>query len=230
MKRIMLVLIVMIAAMSAAAADLTIHLDDELLARTAAGVFHGVDFTTGAQISADAVMVNGIRKKAGDNEFDYTTGIVDTVPGEGGGMNCHVIYDPEKLAVIMENIAEIMGLMYPEGTAKYGKEAASYRVKLEKYSGMRLKKTIRLAVYGYRYDHLLKYLGLEKINVDRYFIYKEKAYRESISGKILCDPEKDTAVLGGLESRGYNYFVVDYREFETVTDVIDYIIKEFADG
>ena len=204
---------------------LTVRLDDGQLADTAKKVWPDVDFVCDGSGSADIIMVNGIKTKPAEGAYDYTAGIIETLPGSGG-MNPYVIYGPVELGAVLENIAEIMGLYEPGSAAVFEKKANIFIKGLKRFEKMRSSKRKPVAVYGETFDYLVNYSGLEKIAVDGYFIYKEKAFRDAIGRVILCDREPGSELAGELKRLGYTLFVVDAAGFGDAAEVIGHILKE----
>jgi len=203
--------------------------DDPLLAPYVAELEPESRFTIREE--ADIVFYNGIlEKEAGKKAFDYTLGMAEVLAGADRKMNPNILYSFDNLARAVDNLAQVLGFYRPERAGIYTERARLIRKRLqEEKKDSKIDKSLVLAM-GELFDYLLKEMGVRKVSVDRFFIYREKAAGVIPPAQVLCEslPESDLEVQ--LKYRRYFPVAVKREDFRRVEDFLKAVAEEVKHG
>lgn len=155
---------------------------------------------------ADLIFYNGITKKIKTkNAFDYTEGIENVIFKDGKELNKNILFSFENFKKSIKNITEIFKLYKPSKSYKYQDIYKDWENKILKYKNSLKVDNKLIFKHGGRYDYLLKELNVKYIDVDKYFVYKEKAYRSYGIKKVYLFDNFKKNHKNQLKNYGYNF-------------------------
>lgn len=187
--------------------------------------------TLSGRDEADIIFYNGIlQKEAEKRAFDYTLGMDEVLAGADREMNPYIIYCFDNLGRVVDNMAQVLALYHPERAEDYTERARLIRKRLqEEKKDSKIDKSLVLAM-GALFDYLLKEMGVRKVSVDRFFIYREKAAGVIPPAQVLCEslPESDLELQ--LKYRRYFPAPVKREDFTRVEDFLKAVAEEVKHG
>ena len=158
---------------------------------------------------------NGLKEiEKRDNFYDYTYGIDNLIYTKGKKVNWYVYTSFSGYKKCIKNIARILSLNFPKKSEMIESNLKKIILHIEKIEeGIKRKKTVCFK-NGDRFDYLLNDLGIHFINVDKYFVYKEPAYRYLHLKKVYFFNPPDDFLKKQLQSRGYEIVEINIKDDE----------------
>ncbi|TYB30953.1 MAG: hypothetical protein FXF47_06550 [Candidatus Mcinerneyibacterium aminivorans] len=155
---------------------------------------------------ANLVFYNGIINNI-ENEraYDYTVGIEDIIYLDNREINEYFIYSLNNYKKIIRNITKIFKIYLPKYSTKYDRVLKKEIKKINNLIGSVDKKDVLILKRGKKYDYLLREFNIKHIDVDKYFVYKEKAYRKYGLRKIYLFKEFQKQYVNQLKNYGYSF-------------------------
>jgi len=182
--------------------------------------------------NADLILYNSLNKKITfENSFDYSVGIDNILFCSDKKINENIIYSFNNYSKVLRNVTDILKYYKPEKYEYYDrilkksiKEINSIKNNIDLNKKMILK-------HGSKYDYLLNEMGIKYINVDKYFIYKEKSYRKyGLKNIYIFEDDFSTKYKNQLKSYGYNLIFVDSKLEGQITLCLKKIIGSICNG
>ena len=178
---------------------------------------------------AELIFYNGITndiKK--ENSYDYTVGIENLLYLDKREVNEKFLYNFGNYKKIIKNITEIFKIYNPRYEESYEKRLQHEINNINNIVNQVDKNKKLILKRGSRYDYLLREFNIKYINVDKYFIYKEKAYRKYGIRKVYLFKDFEKQYVNQLQNYGYNFVEVN-KDGEYPYFLIE-ILKEVKNG